>query len=57
MTFREPIAAFQCLYMDHKKAGEELFIREYSERTKRNGFKVKENQFILDIRNSSHRGW
>ncbi|PKU43850.1 hypothetical protein llap_5846 [Limosa lapponica baueri] len=44
------IAAFQYLKMAYRKAREGLFIREWSDRTRRNGFKLKEERFRLDIR-------
>ena len=34
----------------YRKAGEGLFVREWSGGTKRNGFKLKEGNFRLDIR-------
>ncbi|GAB0176453.1 hypothetical protein GRJ2_000110500 [Grus japonensis] len=43
-------AAFQYLKGTYRKAGEGLFIRECSERTRGNGFKLKEGRFRLDIR-------
>jgi len=44
------IAAFQCLKGAYKRTGEGLFIRACSDRTRRNGFKLKEGRFRLDIR-------
>ncbi|GAB0182368.1 hypothetical protein GRJ2_000702100 [Grus japonensis] len=44
------IAAFQYLKGAYRKTGEGLFIRECSDRTRRNGFKLKEGRFRLDIR-------
>ena len=50
-TFRgDPIAAFQYLKGAYKKAGERLFTRACSDRTRRNGFKLKEGRFRLDVR-------
>ncbi|GAB0179784.1 mitochondrial enolase superfamily member 1 [Grus japonensis] len=42
--------AFQYLKGTCRKAGEGLFIRECSDRTRGNGFKLKEGQFRLDVR-------
>ncbi|KAK4827894.1 hypothetical protein QYF61_022317 [Mycteria americana] len=44
------IAAFQSLKGAHKKDGDRLFSRACSDRTRGNGFKVKEGRFRLDIR-------
>ena len=43
-------AAFQYLKGAHKKAGEGLFTRACSDRTRGNGFKLKEGRFRLDVR-------
>ncbi|GAB0191549.1 hypothetical protein GRJ2_001620200 [Grus japonensis] len=42
-------AAFQYLKGDYRKAGEGLFTRAWSDRTKINGLKLKEGRFRLDI--------
>jgi len=39
------IAAFQYLKRAYKKAGEGIFIRECSDRTRGDGFKLKEGRF------------
>jgi len=44
------IAAFQYLKGVYRKDGEGLFTRVCSERTRGNGFKLKEDRFRLDIR-------
>jgi len=44
------IAAFQYLEEAYKKAGEGLFTRAWSDRTRGNGFQLKEGRFKLDIR-------
>ncbi|GAB0207368.1 hypothetical protein GRJ2_003202400 [Grus japonensis] len=44
------IAAFRYLKGAYGKAGEGLFIRECSDRTRGNGFKLKEGGFRLDVR-------
>ncbi|GAB0206521.1 hypothetical protein GRJ2_003117700 [Grus japonensis] len=44
------IAAFQYLKGASRKDGEGLLIRECSDRTRGNGFKLKEGRFRLDIR-------
>jgi len=43
-------AAFHCLKGAYKKAGEGLFTRACSDRTRGNGFKLKEGRFRLDRR-------
>ncbi|GAB0208179.1 mitochondrial enolase superfamily member 1 [Grus japonensis] len=44
------IVAFQYLKGAYRKAGEGLFIRDCSDRTRGNGFKLKEGRFRLDVR-------
>ena len=44
------IAAFQYLKRAYKKAGDGLFARACSDRTRGDGFKMKEGRFELDIR-------
>ena len=44
------IGAFQYRKGAYKKDGESLFTRSCSDRTRGNGFKVKEGRFRLDIR-------
>ncbi|GAB0182074.1 mitochondrial enolase superfamily member 1 [Grus japonensis] len=44
------IVAFQYLKGACRKAGEGLFIRECSDRTRGNGFKLKEGRFRLEVR-------
>jgi len=44
------IAAFQYLKGAYKKAGQGLFTRACRDRTKGNGFKLREGRFRLDIR-------
>jgi len=43
-------AALRYLKGAHKKAGKTLFTRAWSDRTKGNGFKLKEGRFRLDVR-------
>ncbi|GAB0187699.1 hypothetical protein GRJ2_001235200 [Grus japonensis] len=44
------IAVYQYLKGAYRKDGEGLFMRECSDRTRGNGFKLKEGRFGLDIR-------
>ncbi|GAB0203201.1 hypothetical protein GRJ2_002785700 [Grus japonensis] len=44
------IVAFQYLKGAYRQDGEGLFMRECSDRTKGNGFKLKEGRFRLDVR-------
>ena len=46
-------AAFQYLKWDYRKEGGRLFCRVCCTRTRKNGFKLKENQFKLDKRKKS----
>lgn len=47
----ELTATFQYLKKDYREAGEGLCVRNSSERTRENGYKLKEGKFDLDIRN------
>jgi len=47
---RELISDFQYLKEAYRKAGEEHFIRAFNNRMRRNGFKLEESRFSLDIR-------
>ncbi|GAB0179360.1 hypothetical protein GRJ2_000401300 [Grus japonensis] len=44
------IAAFQYLKGAYRKSGEGLFTKAWSDRTRSNGFKLKEDRFRLDVR-------
>jgi len=44
------VAAFQYLKGTYRRGGERLFTRVCSDRTRRNGLKLKEGRFRLDIR-------
>jgi len=44
------IVAFQYLKAAYKQEGEQLFMRVYSDRTRENGFKLRQGRFRLDIR-------
>jgi len=46
----EVTVAFQYLKGAHKKDGDRLFSRACSNRTRANGFKLKDSRFRLDIR-------
>jgi len=48
--WRDLTPAFQYLKGGYKKAGEGLFTRAWSDRTRGNGFRLKECRFRLDIR-------
>lgn len=43
------IATFQCLKVASKEAREGPFVRNYSDRTRTNGYKLKEGKFRLHI--------
>ena len=42
--------AFRCLKGAYKQEGEQLLTRVDSDRTRRNGFKLRQRRFRLDIR-------
>ena len=44
------IAAFQHVKGGYKKAGDRLFTRACTDRTRGNGFKLKEGRFRLEVR-------
>jgi len=44
------IVACQCLEGSYEKDGERLFTRACSDRTRSNGFKLREGRFRLDVR-------
>ena len=44
------IVSFQYLKGAYRKAGEGLSAREFRDRTRNNGFKLKQGRFRLDIR-------
>ena len=43
-------AAFQCLKGAYRKEGENVFSRTCCNRTRRNGFKLREGRYRLDVR-------
>ncbi len=45
--------AFQYLKGAYRKAGEGFFVRACGNRTRRNGFKMEEGRFRLDIKKKS----
>jgi len=47
------VPAFLLIYGNYRNAGEGLFFRQCSNRTKASGFKWKEGRFKLDIRKNS----
>ena len=47
---RDHTSAFQYLQGAYKKSGEGLFTRACSDRTRGNGFKLKDGRFRLDVR-------
>jgi len=52
------IAAFQYLKGAYRKDGDKLFSRACCDRTRDNGFKLRESRFKLDIRkNFLQYGW
>lgn len=48
-ALRKPYSSFQYIKGPKRKAGEGLFAREYTNRTKGNGLKVKEGTIRLDV--------
>ena len=46
---RDLTVAFQCLKSVHKHEGNQLFTWAGSDRTRENGFKLKEWRFRLDV--------
>ena len=49
----DEIAAFWYLKQSYKKEGDRLFSRVCSDRTRRNGFKLQEGRFRLNIKKKS----
>jgi len=50
------LGAFKYLKVAYRKAGEGLYTRACSDRTRGDGFKVKKGRFRLDIRNIFFKG-
>ena len=50
MLWRDLTVAVQYLKRAYKKDGERLFTRAHRDKTRDNGFKLKERRFILDVR-------
>jgi len=48
--WRDLIAAFQCLKGAYRKGGEGLLASTWSDKTRRNGIRLKEGRFRLDTR-------
>jgi len=56
--WRDLIAAFQYLKGTYRKDGENLFSKAFCDRTRSNGFKLREGRFSLHIRKKFFtRGW
>ena len=55
---RDLTVAFQYLKGTYKQEGERMFVRVDSDRTKRNGIKLRQGRFRLEVGGSfSLRGW
>ena len=50
-------AALQYLKRAYRQEGDKVFTQSDSDRTRGNGFKLKEEKFSLDVRNSLLRLW
>ena len=49
--------AFQYLKGAYKQEGDQLFMRVDSDKTRGNGFKLRQGRFRLDIKRKFSRGW